>query len=103
MTWPGRQEYASLSLSPPGDVEVEGLVTCCLSPLSLSPLTLMSEMACWSTSPMPEYLDGSARLCTEPATQVSEPLPSPCLGPYGGPRGEAVSYERGTPVVRGLL
>jgi len=22
-----------------------------------------------------------------------------CLGPYGGPRGGAVSYERGTPVV----
>jgi len=22
----------------------------------------------------------------------------PCLGPYGGPGGEAVSYERGTPV-----
>ena len=22
-----------------------------------------------------------------------------CLGPYGGPRGGAVSYERGTPVL----
>ena len=32
----------------------------------------------------------------------------PCLGSYGGPRGGAVSYERGTPVAlplpeRGLL
>jgi hypothetical protein len=24
-----------------------------------------------------------------------------CLGPYGGPRGGPVSYERGTPVLRG--
>ena len=26
-----------------------------------------------------------------------------CLEPYGGPRGGAVSYERGTPVIEGVV
>ena len=28
-----------------------------------------------------------------------DPTAGLCLGPYGGPRGWAVSYERGTPVL----
>jgi len=31
-------------------------------------------------------------------TPVEDPAVGLCLGPYGGPRGVGVSYERGTPV-----
>ena len=32
-----------------------------------------------------------------------DPTVSICVGPYGGPMGSAVSYERGTPVGRARL
>ena len=32
------------------------------------------------------------------ANYPGHPTPGLCLGPYGGPMGGAVSYERGTPV-----
>ena len=32
-----------------------------------------------------------------------DPIVGLCLGPYGGPRGEAVSYERGTPVLHRVV